>query len=86
MANSDIDDSEQLLGSAQAAVEGPIRNGIDEVSDLMDALEQETNALTPVATQLNEDVERFRPYADMVSYASLISLYLINSLDLLLRL
>ena len=67
MASSDVTDAEQLLAAAQASVQGPINDGVDQVSDLLEALEQETTRLEPVAEQLQEDVIRYRPYGNAVS-------------------
>ena len=67
MASNDLADAEQMLAAAQTAMEGPIRDGIDQVADLLDALQRESETLEPVSTQLLEDLERYSPYANTVS-------------------
>jgi len=67
MASSDLTDAEQMLTAAQASIEGPISSGIDQVTDLLDALMQESENLEPVTNQLLEDLARYKPYANIVS-------------------
>ena len=67
MAMSDLTDAERLLASAQNFVQGPIPSGISDLESLADLLQQQTDELRPVAVQLESDVDRYGPFANIVS-------------------
>lgn len=66
MASDLLSDAEQLLNASKASVNGPIQNGIDELANLGEGLQQAMNELQPVVDQLVTDLETYAPLVNQV--------------------
>nr|CAB3263372.1 laminin subunit alpha-5 [Phallusia mammillata] len=61
MATDLLSDAEQLLNATKASVNGPITNGISELDNLEEGLNQAMGELQPYTDLLNNDLEKVAP-------------------------
>lgn len=67
MASRDVKDAERMIAAAEKLKNGPIAKGLSSLEKLSENLEKQTNALEPVATELQNGVAMYEPLLNQVT-------------------